>query len=703
MARRLFLLIYFLFLIGLAGEIEPAALGLWFMPPPAQAQTGDFSSGLNLCTAPIGLVPLVNPTVVTDCTQAGLQTALSQGGHITFNCGAGPVTINLTSPLITSATEDIVLDGQGLVTLNGGNVTRIMEKPFTPGSQTDKTLGNDLTLQNIRFINATAPAASQNQDGNARGGALWVTSPGTRLHIINATFENNRTTSITDEDNQGGAVFAANIYETVIAGSVFINNEAGNGGAFGGIATGLQVYNSRFVNNKASDATAGGIVRGHGGAIHLDGVTNSFNPDSHKIVDICGSIFEGNTAVRGGGAIKTTISDNKGTKATYARSTFINNRLVGAPAVEGHGGAIYHIEDDFAGGVSEDNIEIRESTFAHNYAYRQGGAAWVLVQGLGRVVNSTFSENEASQAGSNRVGQGGALIISDGVIDIVNSTFAENFATFQGGALFSNAQVTLSNSLFYRNRLDPTHTNPVTSEYQGYHTNRPMINGGNNLQFPRTKTPDFNNDVNNLITGPDTAILFEDPLLGALADNGGYNQTRALQAGSPASNAGNPATCPATDQRGASRVGACDIGAFEFGGTPAMVTPLTIDKRATDLNGTLPYTQTVAYIIKLANSSTAPITGVVMTDTLPGEVVFKDWVQQNSAGYASGVITWGPQVVPGSSSVEIIFTVDLSATVGALIENTAVYSSSTATGADKATFIAGQPPERLVYLPLVLK
>jgi hypothetical protein len=60
-----------------------------------------------------------------------------------------------------------------------------------------------------------------------------------------------------------------------------------------------------------------------------------------------------------------------------------------------------------------------------------------------------------------------------------------------------------------------------------------------------------------------------------LQDNGGPTFTHALLSGSPAINAGNPATpggggdaCTARDQRNAGRVGvACDIGAFEFGAT----------------------------------------------------------------------------------------------------------------------------------------
>ncbi|MGC9040444.1 MAG: choice-of-anchor Q domain-containing protein [Roseiflexus sp.] len=57
-----------------------------------------------------------------------------------------------------------------------------------------------------------------------------------------------------------------------------------------------------------------------------------------------------------------------------------------------------------------------------------------------------------------------------------------------------------------------------------------------------------------------------DPRLeAAVADHGGPLPTLALLAGSPAIDAG--ADCPSFDQRGAARVGACDLGAFEYGGT----------------------------------------------------------------------------------------------------------------------------------------
>lgn len=62
--------------------------------------------------------------------------------------------------------------------------------------------------------------------------------------------------------------------------------------------------------------------------------------------------------------------------------------------------------------------------------------------------------------------------------------------------------------------------------------------------------------------------MIADPKLNALADNGGFSQTMALQPGSPAIKAANPAQCPSLDQRCYTRNGICDIGAFEFNGTP---------------------------------------------------------------------------------------------------------------------------------------
>jgi hypothetical protein len=63
-----------------------------------------------------------------------------------------------------------------------------------------------------------------------------------------------------------------------------------------------------------------------------------------------------------------------------------------------------------------------------------------------------------------------------------------------------------------------------------------------------------------------------DPALGALANNGGPTDTHALGSTSPAIGAASqaPDRCAGTDQRGVARPqgGACDIGAYESGGSP---------------------------------------------------------------------------------------------------------------------------------------
>jgi len=80
--------------------------------------------------------------------------------------------------------------------------------------------------------------------------------------------------------------------------------------------------------------------------------------------------------------------------------------------------------------------------------------------------------------------------------------------------------------------------------------------GGGNVQWPDVKN-NGNADM------PCAAgILFADPELLPLGDNGGPTETMALPEGSPAIDVG--ADCPERDQRGEARAGECDSGAFEY-------------------------------------------------------------------------------------------------------------------------------------------
>ena len=155
-------------------------------------------------------------------------------------------------------------------------------------------------------------------------------------------------------------------------------------------------------------------------------------------------------------------------------------------------------------------------------------------------------------------------MVTLGIIDFTNVTFANNHAAYQAGALHGGGSddlrrvITLTNTIFLNNTLNEQAL-PSTTEWQGYHTNRPMTDGGGNIQHPRYK-PTYGNDVNNWIT---TNPIFVDPLLDPLADNGGPSWTMALRESSPAIDMGMPA-CPPLDQRGYLREGPCDIGAYEY-------------------------------------------------------------------------------------------------------------------------------------------
>ena len=117
-------------------------------------------------------------------------------------------------------------------------------------------------------------------------------------------------------------------------------------------------------------------------------------------------------------------------------------------------------------------------------------------------------------------------------------------AIFKG----QTGSVTLTNSVFANNGTD--------NEFSALSCHESFTDGGGNLQWPTQKNN--GNDDTPCAEG----ILFADPLLGELDDNGGSTPTMMPNAESPANGLG--ADCPPTDQRGAPREPSCDAGAVEF-------------------------------------------------------------------------------------------------------------------------------------------
>lgn|GEM_PF-4904807 len=171
-----------------------------------------------------------------------------------------------------------------------------------------------------------------------------------------------------------------------------------------------------------------------------------------------------------------------------------------------------------------------------------------------------------------------------------------------------------------------------------------------------------------------------DPLLGPLADNGGFTPTHAVLSGSPAINEA-PDQGETDDQRGVPRPqgAGLEIGAFEFAPTDLLVTKVdSMDPVA--LGGSFSYT------LAAENLGPAPALDVTLVDDLPAELTFASAVPSAggscvtpSVGDSGGTVTCtfaGPTVVGDSVSVVITVGVPADATPGAVVVNQGEASSA---------------------------
>ncbi|MCA8997223.1 MAG: VCBS repeat-containing protein [Planctomycetaceae bacterium] len=173
------------------------------------------------------------------------------------------------------------------------------------------------------------------------------------------------------------------------------------------------------------------------------------------------------------------------------------------------------------------------------------------------VSHSTLSGNSA--------GTGGAIFseLSSASLSIHNSTIAENSATI-AAAIYSGA---IASELTHVTIVDNT-SGPGSTAYVSDTNTALLINVILSRNTDGTN-PDANfSGINSgLLDGASGNNLIDVPaaqlLLGGLGDNGGSTQTVALMTGSPAINAGMTINDFPADQRGMTRVGISDIGAYE--------------------------------------------------------------------------------------------------------------------------------------------
>ncbi|MBX3055949.1 MAG: IPT/TIG domain-containing protein [Anaerolineae bacterium] len=509
------------------------------------------------------------------CTQSALAAALSGGGLVTFNCG-GAHTITLTSQQTITASTTI--DGAGIITLSGGSSTRVFNiqngatvtiRNLTIANGHSSEDGGGIYAERLSTLiieNSTLIGNTGRNGGGLATNGWGAHDAGVAVTISGSTFTNNTATAVAipGGGNGGGGIYLSGGSAATVTDSTFSGNHSQNGGAIHLLHSDLHTVNVTFSNNTANNMAGGG----GGGAIYMDGAKNL----SGELL-IERSTFTGNSTNQLGGAI---FSFPEGTEHTIInQSTFDGNTASNSA----QGGAIYH-----QSAAGNGPLTISNSTFVDNVAIANqageagtGGALWVW-NGNVSITNSTFSGNQAIHSlnlpGDDwHRGFGGAATFGNNTnTTIVNSTFAYNHAGFVGGAIAGPSMV--------RNTIISQNTGGNVWQIQQNCTNE-LNNGGHNIQFPQRVTGNGNDYE---CFAGQTAV---NPLLGSLGNYGGPTQTIPLLAGSPAINAAT--NCPTTDQRGFARNGACDIGAYEYGGGLLLT---SISPSMSGLNGVQSFTLT---------------------------------------------------------------------------------------------------------------
>ena len=472
------------------------------------------------------------------------------GGIITFNCGAQPVVILITSTHEFRNDIDTVLDGGQKVTLQGNGTTRLFlaesgVAPWYGGTAPFyQSTRNAVTFQNITFSNGRSsgtpipplptsapPTCSQGTDYDGGGGVIYVRDM--VLHVINATFLSNHAPAL-GPDVAGGAIYALGSVDVTVQGSLFQNNDGANGGAIGMLESNFRSVNNVFRSNRALGHDGNHNVQSSGCPLHLNqyqigdgGSAGAVYLDGQGTIGpfFCGNLFaqnHGGVNALGGailGAGDPGIQD-----LTVIQSEFDQNSNT-------DGGAIYTYKTNFV---------LSKSTFSGNTAAYGGAIQGNLTQIS--ATNNTFSGNSASV-------NIGVLALFGGSGVLRNNTFAGNQAPhypvlFPGSSGSPAPTLTIANNLFVSN-LGTSAQGKCFTAFAGR---------DNILWPPSTLSP-----------APEGGCALDEttvnPLLGPLSYNGGFTKTMSIPLSSPAATFAT--VCPATDQRTVARTRPCASGAFQ--------------------------------------------------------------------------------------------------------------------------------------------
>jgi len=526
------------------------------------------TAGDNTITLQPGSTYTVNASVgagiLPNVTASGGQGALTITGGGIVTCAAPPNSTRLftvvgggTLNFLGISVQDCSADGSGIgVNITNGNFTATGAS-FTNLHSINGGTGGAIRLQGggtmaLTGVNFTAngvrndadPLADPTATDGSSGGAIGISglTDTQFVTITGGTFQANTAR------NNGGAIWYRNpnsgTYAVKISGATFTGNVAGGGDAQdgggaiwalpsgGGTSQPFSIQDAVFTQNHALQGVGGAI------AIPLSGLPGIAFPGTGTTAEL----------ILGG---------------VYGCHFFQNDAT--GPAGNGAGGAIY----------TRGLLTVAESSFFQNTSGFDNGGAIAFGNNnnavANTIVNSTFNSNGAAL-------QGGAVFVDSGSssVQLINTTIAGNGSAGNGGGAIARASgtVTVTNSLLGDSTSSGTPQNCVGT----------ITDGGNNLQF---QSP-----------AGDTSCGGTIPEANPLLQNAGVSSTPGLHPLvfvmelnelSPASGAGNAATCAAPPVNNADNTGrlgirpngfgpppantpTCDIGAYESAST----TPVTL-------------------------------------------------------------------------------------------------------------------------------
>jgi hypothetical protein len=570
---------------------------------------------------------------IIDCLIGSTTSVNAAKGGMLYNSSSGTVTINGGS--VSGGETGLNSSGGGIYN-DGGTVTvsgckslggTIFANGGSGGAIYNKS--GTVTISANSSVSGTAPGLGCNGGGiYNNGGMVTISDSGVSGNVQNS-------------GNDGGGIYNN--------GTITVSNSNVGGSAFnsGGI------FNSSgtiTVTGSALSGSAQGNSGGTGGAVV-----------NYSTMAISGCTLSGVASFEAGGI------------ANFGTLTLSDSTVSGCRVNRASGGGIYN------GG----SLTITGCTISGNMTVYDGGG--IYNDGPLTVVNSTIAGNSVTggdpHPGAN--GGGGIFTATSIPLSLINVTIINNTSLNVGGGLFVQAFVPGSAPILHNTLIaGNTSYNPISSRDDVY---GPVDPGSDyNLIGSGPSLTGISNGTNHNQVG--TPAIPINPLLASLGNYGGPTQTVAILPGSPAIDAGSSAYGGTSDQRGFSRVGATDIGAFESQGFRVTVT--SGDGQTATVN--TPFTSPLQ--LTVSSDFGEPVQNGVVTFTAPLSGVSATFpagssATLNASGQAS--VTARANSVAGPYTVSAT-TPGIAAPASFTLTNTAAAAVSLVVTGFPTTTIAGE-------------